>query len=137
MSDLAAALPRQGVADADDSSLVRAMYATDASLYRVVPSAVVRPRHVDEIVATLAVAREHSVPVTMRGAGTSIAGNAVGTGAPGWSSAADRRSVPVTTVLTMRVVGVPDSNRGAAGTERRDSMPISPGDSSPFTSGCT
>ena len=80
MSDLVDALRRQGVADADDSSLVRAMYATDASLYRVVPSAVVRPRHVDEIVATLAVAREHSVPVTMRGAGTSIAGNAVGTG---------------------------------------------------------
>ena len=80
MSDLAAALRRHGVRDVDDSTLARAMYSTDASLYRVVPSVVVRPRHVDEIVAAHAVAREHGVPLTMRGAGTSIAGNAVGTG---------------------------------------------------------
>ncbi|HSE07539.1 MAG TPA: FAD-binding and (Fe-S)-binding domain-containing protein [Nocardioidaceae bacterium] len=80
MNELSAALRRQGVTDVDDSALARAMYSTDASLYRVVPSVVVRPRHVDEIVAVHAVAREHSVPLTMRGAGTSIAGNAVGTG---------------------------------------------------------
>jgi FAD/FMN-containing dehydrogenase/Fe-S oxidoreductase len=80
VSDLAAALRREGVAEVDDSSLTRAMYSTDASLYRVVPQVVVRPRHVDEIAAVLAVAREHRVPLTMRGAGTSIAGNAVGTG---------------------------------------------------------
>jgi hypothetical protein len=29
------------------------MYSTDASLYRVVPGVVVRPRHVDEIEAAL------------------------------------------------------------------------------------
>jgi FAD/FMN-containing dehydrogenase/Fe-S oxidoreductase len=80
VSDLAAALRREGVAEVDDSSLTRAMYSTDASLYRVVPRVVVRPRHSDEIAAVLAVAREHRVPLTMRGAGTSIAGNAVGTG---------------------------------------------------------
>ena len=80
MSDLAAALRRHGVRDVDDSTLARAMYSTDASLYRVVPSVVVRPHHLDEIVAAHAVAREHGVPLTMRGAGTSIAGNAVGTG---------------------------------------------------------
>jgi FAD/FMN-containing dehydrogenase/Fe-S oxidoreductase len=80
VSDLAAALRREGVAEVDDSSLTRAMYSTDASLYRVVPQVVVRPRHTDEMAAALAVAREHRVPLTMRGAGTSIAGNAVGTG---------------------------------------------------------
>ena len=58
----------------------RGMYASDASLYRVPPLAVVRPRAVDEIVATLDVARETGVPVTSRGAGTSVAGNAVGRG---------------------------------------------------------
>lgn len=78
--DLTAALRAQGVAEVDDSALTRAMYSTDASLYRVVPQGVVRPRHVDEITAVLAVARELRVPLTMRGAGTSIAGNAVGTG---------------------------------------------------------
>ena len=80
MNEAAAALRRRGVTDVDDSALARAMYSTDASLYRVPPSVVVRPRHVEEILASLEVARETSVPLTMRGAGTSIAGNAVGPG---------------------------------------------------------
>ena len=79
-TDVAQALRGAGVGDVDDSTLARALYATDASLYRVVPQVVVRPRHVDELVATVAVARESGTPLTMRGAGTSIAGNAVGTG---------------------------------------------------------
>jgi FAD/FMN-containing dehydrogenase/Fe-S oxidoreductase len=80
VSGLVEALRRAGVGDVDDSTLARAMYSTDASLYRVVPQVVVRPRHVDEIVAAHTVAREYGVPLTARGAGTSIAGNAVGTG---------------------------------------------------------
>ncbi len=78
--DLVAALRREGVTDVDDSTLARALYSSDASIYRVVPRAVVRPRSTDEILATLAVARASGVPLTMRGAGTSIAGNAVGPG---------------------------------------------------------
>src|SRR4051812_35040363 len=78
--ELVAALRRAGVTDVDDSGLARALYSSDASLYRVLPRAVVRPRHADEIVATLAVCRELGVPLTARGAGTSIAGNAVGPG---------------------------------------------------------
>jgi FAD/FMN-containing dehydrogenase/Fe-S oxidoreductase len=74
------ALRRAGVGDVDGSGLARALYSSDASLYRVLPRAVVRPRDADEIVATLAVCREQGVPLTMRGAGTSIAGNAVGPG---------------------------------------------------------
>jgi FAD/FMN-containing dehydrogenase/Fe-S oxidoreductase len=74
------ALRRRGVTDADGSSLTRAMYASDASLYRVVPAVAARPRDTDGLLAVLEVAREHGVPVTVRGAGTSIAGNAVGTG---------------------------------------------------------
>jgi FAD/FMN-containing dehydrogenase/Fe-S oxidoreductase len=78
--DLAGALRRCGVAEVDDSGLARALYSSDASLYRVLPQAVVRPRHPDEIVAALSVCRELGVPLTARGAGTSIAGNAVGSG---------------------------------------------------------
>jgi FAD/FMN-containing dehydrogenase/Fe-S oxidoreductase len=74
------ALRRAGIADVDDSGLARALYSSDASLYRVLPRAVVLPRHVDEIVATLEVCRALGVPLTARGAGTSIAGNAVGPG---------------------------------------------------------
>jgi FAD/FMN-containing dehydrogenase/Fe-S oxidoreductase len=79
-ADLLAALHRAGVADASTSTLDRALYSSDASLYRVVPQAVARPRSADEVEAVLAVAREAGVPLTMRGAGTSIAGNAVGPG---------------------------------------------------------
>ncbi len=75
-----AELARAGVADVDGSTLARALYSTDASLYRVPPLVVVRPRDTDEVLATLDVARRTGTPVTMRGAGTSIAGNAVGPG---------------------------------------------------------
>ena len=78
--DVAAELRRRGVGDVDDSPLARAMYSSDASLYRVVPQVVARPRHADEILAVLDASRALGVPVTMRGAGTSIAGNAVGPG---------------------------------------------------------
>jgi FAD/FMN-containing dehydrogenase/Fe-S oxidoreductase len=79
-SDLVSALRRHGVPDVDDSTLTRALYSSDASLYRVIPQVVARPRHRDELLAILEVARQTGAPVTMRGAGTSIAGNAVGTG---------------------------------------------------------
>jgi len=68
------------VTDVDDSVLTRALYSSDASLYRVVPQVVVRPRAADELDAILDVATVTGVPITMRGAGTSIAGNAVGPG---------------------------------------------------------
>ena len=80
LSGLADSLRRQGVTDVDDSDLARSLYASDAGLYRIPPLVVVRPRHADEIAATLAVARETGTPITMRGAGTSIAGNAIGAG---------------------------------------------------------
>ena len=38
--DLVAELRRRGVTDVDDSTLARALYSSDASLYRVVPQAV-------------------------------------------------------------------------------------------------
>ncbi len=79
-ADLLGELRRRGVTDVDDSALTRALYSSDASLYRVLPQAVARPQHPDELLAVLDVARTAGVPVTMRGAGTSIAGNAVGPG---------------------------------------------------------
>ena len=58
----------------------RALYATDASNYRVPPRAVVLPRCVEDVAAVMGVCREFRVPLTARGAGTSIAGNAIGPG---------------------------------------------------------
>ncbi|MFT2018025.1 FAD-binding and (Fe-S)-binding domain-containing protein [Streptomyces sp. 796.1] len=63
-----------------DDVTARALTTMDASNYRRVPLAVVAPRDADDIAATLALCREHGVPVVPRGGGTSIAGQATGTG---------------------------------------------------------
>ena len=77
---LAAELRRAGVAEVDAGNRRRAEYATDASNYRVVPQAVVFPRHAEEVALALEVARRTGTPLTARGGGTSCAGNAVGPG---------------------------------------------------------
>jgi FAD/FMN-containing dehydrogenase/Fe-S oxidoreductase len=79
-ADLAAALRGAGVSGVDDSARRRAEYSTDASNYRVVPRVVACPRHAEEAIAAVRVAKEFGVPVTSRGGGTSIAGNSVGPG---------------------------------------------------------
>ncbi|KOU77687.1 dimethylmenaquinone methyltransferase [Streptomyces sp. MMG1533] len=58
----------------------RALVTMDASNYRRVPLGVVAPRDADDVAAAVAVCREHGVPVVPRGGGTSIAGQATGTG---------------------------------------------------------
>ena len=58
----------------------RALYSSDASLYRILPSLVVEPANVDELGVVAAICGETGTPLTMRGAGTSIAGNAIGAG---------------------------------------------------------
>jgi FAD/FMN-containing dehydrogenase/Fe-S oxidoreductase len=73
-------LSAAGVGDVRADATTRAMYSSDASLYRVPPAVVVAPRNGEEVAAVLAVCLAEGVPLTARGAGTSIAGNAVGTG---------------------------------------------------------
>ena len=79
-SELAEALRRAGLAEVDAGIRRRAEYSSDASNYRVVPAVVAFPRHADEAIAALSVAREQGAALTCRGGGTSIAGNAVGSG---------------------------------------------------------
>ncbi|MFE0423903.1 FAD-binding and (Fe-S)-binding domain-containing protein [Streptomyces sp. NPDC058953] len=74
---LRAALPPDTV---DFSTTARALTTMDASNYRRVPLGVVAPRHADDVAAALEVCRARGVPVVPRGAGTSIAGQAIGTG---------------------------------------------------------
>src|SRR5437762_10007012 len=52
----------------------RALYATDASNYRQVPIGVVIPRDADDVIHTMAIAREFGAPILARGGGTSLAG---------------------------------------------------------------
>jgi FAD/FMN-containing dehydrogenase/Fe-S oxidoreductase len=77
---LAAELRGVGIAEVDASTRRRAEYSSDASNYRLVPQAVVFPRHAEEVALALQVARETGTPLVPRGAGTSCAGNAVSSG---------------------------------------------------------
>ncbi len=52
----------------------RAVYATDGSNYRQVPIGVVIPRDKEDVVAAVAMCREHRAPLLARGGGTSLAG---------------------------------------------------------------
>lgn len=66
--------------DVDTSTRRRAEYSFDASNYRLQPLGVIFPRSADEVVHAVRVCAEHGVPVTSRGGGTSLAGNAIGRG---------------------------------------------------------
>jgi FAD/FMN-containing dehydrogenase/Fe-S oxidoreductase len=58
----------------------RALYSTDASVYQIEPLGVVVARNRDDIIATVRLCHEFRCPLTLRGGGTSQAGQAVGRG---------------------------------------------------------
>ncbi|OLE20250.1 MAG: FAD-binding oxidoreductase [Catenulispora sp. 13_1_20CM_3_70_7] len=78
-SRLAQSLRAAGL-DVDFGTRRRAEYAADASNYRHVPRGVGFPRGADDVATAVAICREHGVPLTLRGGGTSVAGNAIGEG---------------------------------------------------------
>jgi FAD/FMN-containing dehydrogenase/Fe-S oxidoreductase len=61
-------------------SLARAAYATDASIYEIIPLGVVCPKDVDDVVAVVEECRAHGASVSARGAGTGLSGGALGAG---------------------------------------------------------
>ncbi|MGQ9621376.1 MAG: FAD-binding and (Fe-S)-binding domain-containing protein [Bacteroidales bacterium] len=60
--------------------ITRTIYATDASVYREIPLCVAWPRGGDDIKKILKFAGIEKIPVTVRAAGTSLAGQVVGNG---------------------------------------------------------
>ncbi|HZW28383.1 MAG TPA: FAD-linked oxidase C-terminal domain-containing protein [Trueperaceae bacterium] len=56
----------------------RALYATDASPYRIAPIGVVVPLDEEDVRAAVGVAARHGAPILPRGGGTSLAGQTVG-----------------------------------------------------------
>ncbi len=58
----------------------RAAYAEGAGIYRIVPAGVAVPASVAELQSLVAWARNSGTPLTARGAGSGIPGNAAGTG---------------------------------------------------------
>ena len=61
-------------------ALSRSIYATDASLYQMTPLGVAFPRHRDDVISLARYAAEHSIPLISRGAGSGLAGGAIGAG---------------------------------------------------------
>ncbi len=59
-------------------TLRRGLYATDASIYQILPIAVAVPESADDIREAVLVAAEHAVPIIARGAGTSLGGQVAG-----------------------------------------------------------
>lgn len=57
--------------------LYRTLYSTDASIYQVKPFGVFIPRSEKEVQAAIALAAKHQIAILPRGAGTSLAGQAV------------------------------------------------------------
>lgn len=58
----------------------RLSYASDASCYRIIPEAVVRPNSIEEIKALFHWSILHQIPLCFRAAGTSLSGQAVTNG---------------------------------------------------------
>jgi FAD/FMN-containing dehydrogenase/Fe-S oxidoreductase len=58
----------------------RALYSTDASVYLIEPAGVVVPRTREALVQAVNACAEARMPITMRGGGTSQAGQAIGPG---------------------------------------------------------
>lgn len=58
----------------------RYMYSTGACIHQIMPVAVAAPRDADDVAAVLAVARSAGVPIIARGAGSSRAGQPLGSG---------------------------------------------------------
>jgi len=58
----------------------RTLYATDASVYKEIPRALVLPRDATDVNMLVKAAARHQLPLIPRGAGTSLAGQVVGKG---------------------------------------------------------
>ncbi len=77
--------PWQELADALTGDLVtdalhRILFATDASVYRSMPLAVVFPKDEADVIAVVRFAAQYQLAITPRAGGTSLAGQAVGEG---------------------------------------------------------
>ena len=60
--------------------LHKRLYATDASVYRILPLAIICPKVADDIITAIKFVTKHNISLIPRTAGTSLAGQCVGEG---------------------------------------------------------
>jgi FAD/FMN-containing dehydrogenase/Fe-S oxidoreductase len=58
----------------------RQLYSTDASIYQIEPLAVFLPRTTDDLRIAMQICHEHHIAIVPRGGGTSLSGQAIGSG---------------------------------------------------------
>src|SRR5690606_11356617 len=78
LHDLEHALRGQIAGEIRTDAMTRALYATDASLYQVMPLGVLIPGEMDDVQAAVETAARFGVPILPRGGGSSLAGQTVG-----------------------------------------------------------
>lgn len=66
--------------DVRDDLFTRNIYSVDASIYEIVPQAIVLPKSTEDIIQTVTLAKEDHIPLIARGGGTGIAGGCIGEG---------------------------------------------------------
>jgi FAD/FMN-containing dehydrogenase/Fe-S oxidoreductase len=76
--DFAQTLRKYSAAEIKTDLTSRILYSTDASIYKMMPLAVVIPKHDDDVLATVETCIEYGLPVLPRGGGSSLAGQTVG-----------------------------------------------------------
>ena len=77
VADFLADLGPRVSGDLRSDTYTRLLYSTDASIYQVMPHAVLLPRHDDDVRAAVSLAAEREVPILARCAGSSLVGQAV------------------------------------------------------------
>jgi FAD/FMN-containing dehydrogenase/Fe-S oxidoreductase len=80
ISGLRRALSTEITGEVRFDTVSRALYATDASVYQIEPIGVVIPRSRSDLIRIVGICAEFRCPITMRGGGTSQAGQAIGPG---------------------------------------------------------
>ncbi len=74
------ALRTRTTAEVRFDAVSRALYATDASVYKLRPLGVVLPRTREDLIQIVRICAQFGCPITLRGGGTSQCGQAIGTG---------------------------------------------------------
>ena len=78
--DLEHDLQRQTTGEVRFDRISRALYSTDASVYQIEPRGVVLPRSREDLIRIVQICAQHGCHLTLRGGGTSQAGQAIGAG---------------------------------------------------------
>jgi FAD/FMN-containing dehydrogenase/Fe-S oxidoreductase len=77
-SDIFAELQKYLAGEVRIDKASRILYSTDASIYQIEPFGVIFPSNLDDLCAVVEIANHYNAPILARGAGTSLAGQAIG-----------------------------------------------------------